>query len=304
MIPTSIDGTDITGATIDGTDVTEITVDGQTVFTAGGPIAQYAYVNERGADLHIYEDSTGAGDWDFSSPDRIATNVSQVGVYLIPDENDKRFFQIDTVDSVQSADILEFSYSDRLLTSTTQIQSHNFVNGSFDNVGDGIEFSADGKTLFLTLDLFGAGDEVEVWDLTTPFDISSSSRISFSTVGGFDNGGGHMGPIKFNEDGTRVYHGTRGGEDHVSQFDLSTPFDLSSKGSASRFTTNHDDPMCVFWNQDGSSFYTYHHSPDMIDKHDCNTAFDITTVSNTTEVRSDGPFSSSGFVSVFKERQF
>jgi hypothetical protein len=32
--PTSIDGTDITGATIDGTDVQEITVDGQTVFTA------------------------------------------------------------------------------------------------------------------------------------------------------------------------------------------------------------------------------------------------------------------------------
>jgi len=35
--PTSIDATDITGATIDGTDVTEITVDGQTVFTAGPP---------------------------------------------------------------------------------------------------------------------------------------------------------------------------------------------------------------------------------------------------------------------------
>jgi len=34
MIPTSIDGTDITGATIDGTDVQEITVDGDTVFTA------------------------------------------------------------------------------------------------------------------------------------------------------------------------------------------------------------------------------------------------------------------------------
>jgi len=38
MIPTSIDGTDITGATIDGTDVTEITVDGDTVFSAfSGP---------------------------------------------------------------------------------------------------------------------------------------------------------------------------------------------------------------------------------------------------------------------------
>jgi hypothetical protein len=40
--PTSIDGTDITGATIDGTDVQEITVDGQTVFTAGvsNPVAE------------------------------------------------------------------------------------------------------------------------------------------------------------------------------------------------------------------------------------------------------------------------
>jgi len=35
MIPTSIDGTDITGATIDGTDVTEITVDGDVVFSSG-----------------------------------------------------------------------------------------------------------------------------------------------------------------------------------------------------------------------------------------------------------------------------
>jgi len=34
MIPTSIDGTDITGATIDGTDVQEITVDGDVVFSA------------------------------------------------------------------------------------------------------------------------------------------------------------------------------------------------------------------------------------------------------------------------------
>jgi hypothetical protein len=33
--PTSIDGTDITGATIDGQDVAEITIDGQTVFTSG-----------------------------------------------------------------------------------------------------------------------------------------------------------------------------------------------------------------------------------------------------------------------------
>jgi len=50
MPPTSIDGTDITGATIDGTDVTEITVDGQTVFTAGLPDS---------GDLHSRYDAEG-----------------------------------------------------------------------------------------------------------------------------------------------------------------------------------------------------------------------------------------------------
>jgi len=42
--PTSIDGTDITGATIDGTDVQEITVDGDVVFTAGATLP-VAYSN-------------------------------------------------------------------------------------------------------------------------------------------------------------------------------------------------------------------------------------------------------------------
>jgi len=45
--PTSIDGTDITGATIDGTDVQEITVDGDVVFSAGPQINNFpvAYSN-------------------------------------------------------------------------------------------------------------------------------------------------------------------------------------------------------------------------------------------------------------------
>jgi len=72
MIPTSIDGTDITGATIDGTDVTEITVDGQTVFTAANlpvafsdMIAWYPFESNI-TDGDEYSDATalfsGAGD--------------------------------------------------------------------------------------------------------------------------------------------------------------------------------------------------------------------------------------------------
>jgi len=57
--PTSIDGTDITGATIDGQDVQEITVDGQTVFTSAfsrvddfstNTIGDYEVYNSSGLD--------------------------------------------------------------------------------------------------------------------------------------------------------------------------------------------------------------------------------------------------------------
>jgi len=73
MIPTSIDGTDITGATIDGTDVTEITVDGQTVFTAAPPIPQ-SVVYE-----YLY-DNFSSGTWQDSAgnEDISTSNVSQI----------------------------------------------------------------------------------------------------------------------------------------------------------------------------------------------------------------------------------
>jgi len=74
MIPTSIDGTDITGATIDGTDVTEITVDGQTVFSAFTPpvaasdlVAWYRF--EDGT-VQDYTTTFGIGDTtDYSGSD-------------------------------------------------------------------------------------------------------------------------------------------------------------------------------------------------------------------------------------------
>jgi len=60
MPPTSIDGTDITGATIDGTDVQEITVDGDTVFSAESlPVAYSNLVAWYPFDSSFYGGSNG-----------------------------------------------------------------------------------------------------------------------------------------------------------------------------------------------------------------------------------------------------
>jgi len=67
--PTSIDGTDITGATIDGQKVEEITIDGQTVFTATQPAPQ-------GGLKHNYDPSQLSG---FSDGDTVSTRPDQTG---------------------------------------------------------------------------------------------------------------------------------------------------------------------------------------------------------------------------------
>jgi len=85
MIPTSIDATDITGATIDGTDVTEITVDGQTVFAA-----------ERAPTdglLHRY---------DFSDPSTTTSAVPDLAGTA--DATTVNFSSFDTINGVRSGD--------------------------------------------------------------------------------------------------------------------------------------------------------------------------------------------------------
>jgi len=74
MIPTSIDGTDITGATIDGTDVTEITVDGDTVFSSG--LDNYIFDNFD--DNSLSRPRTGQEDGNFETQDGTTLSDARV----------------------------------------------------------------------------------------------------------------------------------------------------------------------------------------------------------------------------------
>jgi hypothetical protein len=100
--PTSIDGTDITGATIDGQEVQEITVDGQTVFTAGPDIPENVvaqsslkawYPFENGAQDETAGDSSYGDSTDFSGSVDGATQLSSGGAtdILTQSENSNAF---------------------------------------------------------------------------------------------------------------------------------------------------------------------------------------------------------------------
>ena len=82
--PTSIDGTDITGATIDGTDVQEITVDGDVVFTAAPTIpsgATHFYALDEGTGS-VGNDSVGTLDGTITNPIWQTDSTFFGGAYL------------------------------------------------------------------------------------------------------------------------------------------------------------------------------------------------------------------------------
>jgi len=79
MIPTSIDGTDITGATIDGQDVQEITVDGNTVFSSSSLtnnlVSYYNFegnLNDTGAAGTVTDNGINSGV-SFSTDSKVGT---------------------------------------------------------------------------------------------------------------------------------------------------------------------------------------------------------------------------------------
>ena len=86
MAPTSIDGTEITGATIDGQDVSEITVDGETVFTAIPDSVEHRWSLSEGGGTTA-ADSVGSNDMSISGATWISGDYVD-GYALDPDGSD------------------------------------------------------------------------------------------------------------------------------------------------------------------------------------------------------------------------
>jgi len=98
MIPTSIDGTDITGATIDGTDVTEITVDGVPVFTAFPPAA-FAGSNDN--NVYALDKSDGSQLWSFATGDDVDSGIAVDDTAVYAGSDDNNVYGIDKSDGSQ-----------------------------------------------------------------------------------------------------------------------------------------------------------------------------------------------------------
>jgi DNA-binding beta-propeller fold protein YncE len=119
-----------------------------------------------------------------------------------------------------------------------------------ETVPEGLAFKPDGTKMYV---VGSNGDDVNEYDLSTPWDISTASYLQNFSVAAQET---NPGSVFFKPDGTKMYiTGTAG--DDVNEYDLSTPWDISTASYLQNFSLSGQDtaPFGLFFHPDGSGFY-------------------------------------------------
>jgi sugar lactone lactonase YvrE len=141
----------------------------------------------------------------------------------------------------------------------------------------GVQFKPDGTKMYI---VGSSGDEVNEYALTTAWDITTASFITSFSVSGQ-----HTNPraMAFKSDGTVMYI-TGITADAVSQYTLSTAWDVSTASYTSQFSVSsqEDNSEGLFFKTDGTKMYITGGSGDDVNEYTLSTAWDVTTASYTT----------------------
>jgi hypothetical protein len=162
MPPTSIDGTDITGATIDGTDVQEITVDGQSVFTAVPPSPGFVAENNLVAYYELQtntNDLTAGAAWAADPTDYSLTNNG--GDFSGTFQNGDSCARLDSSENFSNTQVA----SAQIPSTSSPFTTACWINClTTNNNGDAFFISSDDDNSFSAIRVSGFGAD---WDIGT-----------------------------------------------------------------------------------------------------------------------------------------
>ena len=137
-----------------------------------------------------------------------------------------------------------------------------------------IFFKPDGTKMYV---LGNVGDDVNEYDLSTAWDVSSATYLqNFSVAAQEATPQG----IFFKPDGLKMYVIGNTGDD-VNEYDLSTAWDITSATYLQNFSVSAQEatPQGIFFKPDGTKMYVIGLSGDDVNEYDLSTAWDISTAS-------------------------
>jgi len=274
MIPTSIDGTDITGATIDGQDVQEITVDGQTVFSAG-PFK--APVNR----LYVADFSAGVKQFDLPNPFDL-TGKTQTGTLDGSASGGTGAYGCGI-----SQDGLNFYLSDHgddhheyyTLGTAYDITTATFQGVQVDSgpglSAESVTISPDGVDSII---INGSTDKVSYYTLSTPFDITTRTLVDEFDAGSntydsqYIDGGAKVASAYDDGSSTSIY-----------VWELTTPYDFSTRTNRQEYTGFADNSRGMAFSNDGTKLFTASYTDDRVIEFSLSTPYDASSSSRTEE---------------------
>ena len=135
-------------------------------------------------------------------------------------------------------------------------------------------FKPDGTKMYI---VGSSDDEVNEYDLSTAWDISTASFLQNFSVAAQETG---PNGLFFKPDGTKMYIVGNFGDD-VNEYDLSTAWDISTASFLQLFSVRAQDtePEGVFFRDDGLKMYVVGSGSDNVNEYDLSTAWDISTAS-------------------------
>jgi DNA-binding beta-propeller fold protein YncE len=159
---------------------------------------------------------------------------------------------------------------------TTASYLQNFSVAGQETVPSDLFFKPDGTKMYI---VGIAGDDINEYDLSTPWDVSTASYLQNKALGGAPRG------ISFKDDGSKVYIADSISED-IDEYNLSTAWDVSSAtflqslSVAAQVGNTHG----IFFKPDGTKMYLSDDLADAIVEYTLSTPWDVSTGSFTSKL--------------------
>jgi sugar lactone lactonase YvrE len=251
-------------------------------FAAQEIVPQALFFKPDGAKMYIVGTSSDtvyqyslSTAWDVSSAsyDSVSLNVSSLdgipkGVFF--KEDGSRLYVLGASTNTV------YSYS---LSTVYDINSASFNSKLFSVVTQettpvDLFFKPDGTKMYV---LGATGDDVNEYDLSTAWDVSTASFLQLFSIAAEETG---PQGLFFKPDGTKMYVvGTVG--DDVNEYNLSTAWDVTSASFLRLFSiaAQESAPNGIFFKPDGTKMYIVGSNGDEVNEYDLSTAWDVSTAS-------------------------
>ena len=141
-----------------------------------------------------------------------------------------------------------------------------------DTAPTGMAFSSDGTKMFVVGD---NGDDINEYDLTSPWDASTADFVDAFDVSAQEN---FPRGMAFSSDGTKMFVVGTGGDD-INEYDLSSPWDVSTADfvDATSVQVQENSPRGMAFSSDGTKMFVVGTTGDDINEYDLSSPWDAST---------------------------